>query len=238
MRRTGEANAMKAVYGQQEAIENRARLPDLERRRGLGFTAQAALKRLIDIVAAAVLLVLLSPVFVVVAVLVRATSNGPVFYRWRVVGEKGRYFTGYKFRTMVENADGLKAGLAASNEMSGPVFKMEDDPRITRCGRLLRRFSLDELPQLWSVLKADMSLVGPRPPLQEEYERFNEWQKQKLAARPGITCLWQVSGRNRIRDFDEWVRLDLEYIESWSLWLDVKILFRTAIAVVTGRGAS
>jgi lipopolysaccharide/colanic/teichoic acid biosynthesis glycosyltransferase len=229
---------MKAVYGQEEMMENRAWLCDLDRRRGVAFTAQAAVKRLIDVVAAATLLVLLSPLFLVIAVLVRATSQGPVFYRWRVVGERGRYFTGYKFRTMVDNADGLKAGLIASNEMSGPVFKMGDDPRITRCGRLLRRFSLDELPQLWSVLRGDMSLVGPRPPLQAEYERFNEWQKQKLAARPGITCLWQVSGRNAISDFDDWVRLDLEYIKNWSLWLDVKILFRTAVVVVTGRGAS
>jgi lipopolysaccharide/colanic/teichoic acid biosynthesis glycosyltransferase len=191
-----------------------------------------------DVVAAAMLLPLLSPLLLVVAVLVKATSKGPVFYRWRVVGKNGRYFTGYKFRTMVDAADRLKAGLMANNEMSGPVFKMESDPRVTRCGRVLRRFSLDELPQLWSVLKGDMSLVGPRPPLQEEYERFTDRQRQKLAVQPGITCLWQVSGRNRIRDFDDWVRLDLEYIKNWSLWLDVKILFRTAIAVVTGHGAS
>jgi exopolysaccharide biosynthesis polyprenyl glycosylphosphotransferase len=208
------------------------------RRRGIAFAGQMAVKRLMDVVIAAVLLVLLSPLFLAVAVLVKATSKGPVFYRWRVVGKNGRYFSSYKFRTMVDDADRLKAGLMARNEMSGPVFKMEADPRVTRCGRLLRRYSLDELPQLWSVLKGDMSLVGPRPPLQEEYERFTDWQKQKLATRPGITCLWQVSGRNRIRDFDEWVRLDLEYIKDWSLWLDVKVLFRTAIAVVTGRGAS
>lgn len=229
---------MKAVYGQQQAIENRTSLPELDRRRGLAFRSQIAVKRLIDVIAAAVLLALLSPLLLLIALLVKLSSPGPVFYRWRVVGEKGRYFTGYKFRTMTDNADRLKQELLTQNEMSGPVFKMEDDPRITRCGRFLRRFSLDELPQLWSVLKGDMSLVGPRPPLQEEYEHFNDWQKRKLAARPGITCLWQVSGRNRIRDFDDWVRLDLEYIKNWSLWLDVKILFRTAIAVVTGRGAS
>jgi len=207
-------------------------------RRGFAFAFQIALKRLIDVVVATLLLAVLSPLFLIVAILVKATSKGPIFYRWPVVGKNGRYFTGYKFRTMVENADQLKRDLMANNEMRGPVFKIESDPRITSCGRLLRRFSLDELPQLWSVLKGDMSLVGPRPPLQEEYERFSDWQKRKLAAQPGITCLWQVSGRNRIRDFDDWVRLDIEYIENWSLWLDVKILFRTAIAVVSGRGAS
>src|SRR4030042_2983896 len=121
--------------------------------------------------------------------------------------------------------------------MRGPVFKRENDPRVTRVGRFLRRFSLDELPQLWSVLKGEMSLVGPRPPLQEEYEQFSDWQKQKLAVKPGITCLWPVSGRNRIRDFDEWVRLDLKYIQEWSLWLDIKIMFKTAIAVISTCGA-
>ena len=227
-----ESTTLKAAREQREGTAS----PVL--RRGVAFASQLALKRLMDMTAAATLLVLLSPLFLFVALLVKATSKGPVFYRWRVVGKNGRYFTGYKFRTMVDNADRLKRDLLANNEMSGPVFKMEADPRITRCGRVLRRFSLDELPQLWSVLKGDMSLVGPRPPLQEEYAHFSDWQKQKLAAQPGITCLWQVSGRNRIRDFDDWVRLDIEYIKKWSLWLDVKILFQTAIAVVTGRGAS
>jgi lipopolysaccharide/colanic/teichoic acid biosynthesis glycosyltransferase len=223
---------MKAVCDRREGIAGQTG------RRGVTFAAQVIAKRLMDVTAAAALLALLSPLFLVVAVLVKTTSRGTVFYRWLVVGKNGRYFTGYKFRTMVDNADRLKRDLLAHNEMSGPVFKMEADPRITHMGRILRRFSLDELPQLWSVLKGDMSLVGPRPPLQEEYEHFSEWQKQKLGVQPGITCLWQVSGRNRIRDFDDWVRLDIQYIENWSLWLDVKILFRTAFAVVTGRGAS
>jgi lipopolysaccharide/colanic/teichoic acid biosynthesis glycosyltransferase len=238
MRRTGEADAMKATYGQQQAMENRAWLPNIDRRRGVTFTAQAAVKRVIDVVAAAVLLVLLSLVLLVVAVLVRATSKGPVFYRWRVVGEKGRYFTGYKFRTMVENADELKRDLLPMNEMRGPAFKMKRDPRVTAVGRPLRRFSIDELPQLWSVLKGDMSLVGPRPALQVDYAVFTDRQKQRVSVKPGITCTWQVSGRNAISDFDDWVRLDLEYIKNWSLWLDLKILFRTAVAVITGRGAS
>jgi len=229
---------VKATYEQRQAMDAPAPPAPPRRQRSVAFAAQMVAKRLIDIVIAMTLLALLSPLLLAVALLVKVTSKGPIFYRWRVVGKNGRHFAGYKFRTMVDNADRLKSGLMADNQMRGPVFKMRDDPRVTRCGRTLRRFSLDELPQLWSVLKGDMSLVGPRPPLQEEYAHFSEWQKEKLAAQPGITCLWQVSGRNRIRDFDEWVRLDLEYIRTWSLWLDVKILFRTAIAVVTGRGAS
>jgi lipopolysaccharide/colanic/teichoic acid biosynthesis glycosyltransferase len=138
---------------------------------------------------------------------------------------------------MVPNADALYAGLLAQNEMSGPVFKMANDPRVTRVGRVLRKYSLDELPQLWSVLLGDMSLVGPRPPLQREWEQFEPWQRQKLAVTPGITCLWQVSGRADIRDFDEWARLDLEYIQRWSLALDAAILLRTVGAVLARRGA-
>ena len=199
---------------------------------------QSAVKRAADIVVAALLLLLLSPLLAAIAVLVRLSSRGPIFYRWRVVGRDGRYFTGYKFRTMVEDADRLKEELLPRNEMRGHAFKMKHDPRVTRIGRPLRRSSLDELPQLWSVLKGDMSLVGPRPALQVDYERFNAWQKRRVLVKPGITCIWQVSGRNHISDFDDWVRLDLEYIRNWSLWLDMTILLRTALVVISGRGAS
>jgi lipopolysaccharide/colanic/teichoic acid biosynthesis glycosyltransferase len=137
---------------------------------------------------------------------------------------------------MIANADALRDGLASRNEMSGPVFKIANDPRITNVGAWLRKYSLDELPQLYSVLKGDMSLVGPRPPLVTEFEQFTDYQKQKMAVKPGITCLWQVSGRNQISDFDEWVRLDLEYISRWSLWLDLVILLRTVEAVFAGSG--
>jgi len=193
-------------------------------------------KRLIDVVASGLLLILLAPLFAVLAILVKLTSPGPVFYRWKVVGEGGRYFTSHKFRSMFVNADEIKERLLGLNEMKGPVFKMKDDPRITRTGRWMRQYSLDELPQLWSVLKGEMSLVGPRPPLQNEYEKFTEWQKGKLRVKPGITCLWQISGRHEIRDFNEWVRLDLEYIANWSLCLDLKILLRTIRAVISGSG--
>lgn len=198
---------------------------------------QLALKRGLDIVASALLLGALSPLLMVIGVAVKCADGGPILYRWRVVGQHGRFFTGYKFRTMVVDADRMKQQLLDRNEATGPIFKMRDDPRVTRVGRLLRKYSLDELPQLWSVLVGDMSLVGPRPPLQTEYCQFTDWQKQKLAVKPGITCLWQISGRSEIRDFDEWVRLDLEYILTWSFWLDLEILLKTIPTVLRGRGA-
>jgi lipopolysaccharide/colanic/teichoic acid biosynthesis glycosyltransferase len=182
-------------------------------------------------------MVLLSPVLALVAFLVYALDGNPILYRWRVVGKGGIPFTSWKFRTMVKDADALKPALLGLNEMSGPVFKIRDDPRITPLGRLLRRFSVDELPQLWSVLKGDMSLVGPRPPLVKEYEQFCEWHKQKLSVTPGITCLWQVSGRNEITDFDDWVRMDLQYIQQWSIMEDFKIMIRTVGVVFRRRGA-
>lgn len=194
---------------------------------------QRAIKRLFDISVAAALLIVLLPLLLLIALVIRITSGSPILFRWKVVGKDGKPFAGYKFRTMAQNADQLKQTLLAQNEMQGPVFKMKDDPRITPVGRALRKYSLDELPQLWSVLKGDMSLVGPRPPLQSEYAQFNAWQKRKLSVKPGMTSLWHVSGKPQ--DFDEWVKLDLEYIEKWSLWLDVKILFETFVVVVRGR---
>src|SRR5262249_16941467 len=157
-----------------------------------------------------------------------------IFYRWKVVGYKGRPFTGYKFTTMLADADFRKSDLMHLNEMTGPVFKIKNDPRVTPLGRFLRKYSLNELPQLWSVLKGDMSLVGPRPAFPNELPGYELWHKRKLCVRPGITCLWQVRGRNRIAEFDDWVRMDLEYIDNWSLWLDFKIFVWTALAVVRG----
>ncbi|CAN5676797.1 exopolysaccharide biosynthesis polyprenyl glycosylphosphotransferase [soil metagenome] len=198
---------------------------------------QQAVKRIADVMLAAFGLLVLAPVFVIVAILIRMKSPGPVFYEWRVLGRHARPFIGYKFRTMVIDADLQKAHFIERNEMNGPVFKIRDDPRVTPFGRWLRRYSIDELPQLWSVLKGDMSLVGPRPPAPEEFVQFEPWQRGKLAVTPGITCLWQVGGRSEITEFDEWAALDLEYIRQWSLWLDVKILLRTIPAVVRARGA-
>jgi exopolysaccharide biosynthesis polyprenyl glycosylphosphotransferase len=195
-------------------------------------------KRMFDIVLSMFLLILLSPLFLVVAILIKLTDRSlPVFYRWKVVGRNGTRFTGYKFTTMFPDAEERRKELLEKNEMSGPVFKIKDDPRETPIGRFLRKYSLNELPQLWSVLKGDMSLVGPRPAFPHELDGYGFWHKRKLSIRPGITCLWQVRGRNKISSFDDWVKMDLEYIDNWSLWLDVKILFRTAWAVVAGTGS-
>jgi lipopolysaccharide/colanic/teichoic acid biosynthesis glycosyltransferase len=194
-------------------------------------------KRAIDVVGACAALLLGAPLYAALALLVLVTEGRPVFYRWDVVGLNGRPFRGYKFRTMVPDADALRAELLQRNEMDGPVFKIRHDPRVTRIGRFLRRHSLDELPQFWSVLKGDMSLVGPRPSSPAEYAQFTPEQRRRLSVTPGITCLWQVLGRNDISEFGEWVRLDLEYIDRWSLALDLKILLRTALVVFSGRGA-
>jgi exopolysaccharide biosynthesis polyprenyl glycosylphosphotransferase len=194
------------------------------------------IKRMIDIVGVLIGLIVLAPLFLVIAILIKLDSPGPIFYRWKVLGLNKKPITSYKFRTMVQDADKIKTSLLDKNEMKGPVFKMKDDPRITRVGKWLRKYSLDELPQLWSVLKGDLSLVGPRPPLQTEVEKFEGWHRRKLSVKPGITCLWQISGRNEIRDFDEWMRLDMKYIDEWSLWLDIKILFKTIFVVLKGTG--
>jgi exopolysaccharide biosynthesis polyprenyl glycosylphosphotransferase len=194
-------------------------------------------KRGLDVAMAALLLVLALPAVGMIALLIKATSGGAVFFRQTRCGLNGRFFTLYKFRTMVEDAEDLRNDLIHLNEMSGPVFKLRSDPRVTAFGRFLRRFSLDELPQLWNVLRGEMSLVGPRPPIPEEVAHYKRWQRRRLAMKPGMTCLWQVSGRNEL-DFDRWMELDLEYIDSWSPLLDFKILFRTIPAVLSGRGAS
>ena len=196
-----------------------------------------AWKRTTDILLSALLLAIALPVVVGVAIAIRVTSSGAVLFRQKRCGLNGRPFTLYKFRTMVADAEERRAEVEHLNEMDGPVFKARNDPRVTRVGRLLRRFSLDELPQLWNVLKGDMSLVGPRPPIPEEVARYERWQRRRLAMKPGLTCLWQISGRNQV-DFDRWMQLDLAYIDNWSPWLDLKILLRTLPVVLSGRGAS
>lgn len=194
------------------------------------------IKRSIDIALSIVLLGVLSPLFMIIILSIKISSKGPVIYLWHVIGKDGKPFIGYKFRTMIEKADDIKKSLYEKNEMSGPVFKMSNDPRITKIGAFLRKYSLDELPQLWSVLKGDMSLVGPRPAGTNEWIHYENWHKRKLSITPGITCLWQVNGRNDIFDFDEWIKMDLEYIDNWSLWLDMKILIKTIPAVIRGTG--
>ena len=199
---------------------------------------QGKIKEAIDFVGALLLLSLLFIPLVVVALFIKLTSSGPVFFKQQRSGLNGAPFTIYKFRTMVTNAEQIKHELAAMNEMTGPVFKLTKDPRITAIGRWLRKFSIDEFPQLFNVLRGEMSLVGPRPLPVDETKRIHDMaHRRRLSVKPGLTCLWQVSGRNEIKKFEDWVRLDLEYIDNWSLWLDLKILLRTIPAVFQGAGA-
>jgi exopolysaccharide biosynthesis polyprenyl glycosylphosphotransferase len=195
-------------------------------------------KRVLDIALSLTLLILLAPLLAAVALLIKLTCDGPVLFRQERVGLNKRRFRIYKFRTMVPNADSLLPQLEMLNEVSGPVFKIKNDPRMTPIGRYLRRSSLDELPQLFNVLKGDMSLVGPRPLPLRDFEGFSkDWQRRRFSIRPGITCLWQVSGRSGI-SFEKWMQLDLQYMDEWSLWLDLKILALTVPAVLRGSGAA
>ncbi len=193
------------------------------------------LKIAADRILAAVGLVISLPVIIASAVAIKITSRGPVIYKQIRCGKNGRLFPMLKLRTMDLGAEKLKARMAHLNEMSGPVFKLQTDPRVTAVGRLLRKYSIDELPQLLNVLTGDMSMVGPRPPLPEEVEQYEPWQRRRLSVKPGITCLWQINGRNNI-DFDEWMRLDLKYIDNWSLARDAEILVKTLPAVARGNG--
>ena len=198
---------------------------------------QLGLKRLLDIALSATALWVLMPLLVTVAVLIKLTSKGPVFFRQVRVGLHGRTFNMLKFRSMVVDAEQRKEALAAQNEMSGPVFKIKHDPRVTRVGRFLRKYSIDELPQLVNVLRGDMTIVGPRPPVPSEVAKYKPWQRRRLSVRPGLTCIWQVSGRNQIT-FEDWMYLDMRYIDHWTLLGDLRLIFRTVPVVLTGRGAS
>ena len=191
-----------------------------------GFSFYEAIKRLIDIICSFVGILVLSPLFIIIAIIIKFTSKGPVFFSQKRVGRNGKEFDMYKFRSMVVNAEELKEKLAAQNEMSGPMFKMKDDPRVTKVGKFIRKTSLDELPQLWNILKGDMSLVGPRPSLPKEVAQFDEWMYKRLEVKPGLTCYWQVSGRNNI-DFEDWMKLDIRYVEEKNLWIDIKLIFKT-----------
>ncbi|MCB9780147.1 MAG: sugar transferase [Alphaproteobacteria bacterium] len=222
---------------------SKAQLSDLDGFHVLTFSATPedaealAVKRMMDVLLAGAALLALAPVFLATALAIKLEDGGPVFFGQERSGLFGRPFTMWKFRSMVPDAEKLKEQLTAGNEMDGPVFKMKQDPRITRVGRFIRKTSIDELPQFWNVVSGEMSLVGPRPPLPREVEQYKRWQRRRLSMRPGITCIWQVSGRNNI-DFDTWMKLDLQYIDNWSLFLDVRLLARTVPVVLLGTGAS
>lgn len=194
-----------------------------------------AFKRLFDLLFSLLFLILSTPFFLIVSIGIKLTSPGPVFFLQERCGLNGRRFNVLKFRTMIDNAEISRPKLEKLNEMSGPAFKMENDPRVTMTGKFLRKFSLDEIPQFINVLKGDMSLVGPRPPIPSEVDKYDLWQRRRLSVLPGITCLWQIKGRNKI-DFNKWMKLDLEYIDKWSFSLDLKILFKTIPVILKGSG--
>ncbi len=203
------------------------------------MNAALFIKYTLDRIVAASLLIVLSPVLLIVTLLIKLTSKPgePILYTQTRCGLNGKQFTLYKFRSMRVGADKELEALRNRSDVDGPVFKMKSDPRVTPFGRIIRKISIDELPQLFNVLKGEMSLVGPRPPIPSEVRKYDRWQRRRLSMKPGITCLWQVMGRSKL-DFDTWMKLDLHYIDHWSLWLDVKILLRTILVVITGYGAS
>ncbi|MDZ5254364.1 sugar transferase [Clostridium sp. LIBA-8841] len=195
-------------------------------------------KRLIDILGSGIGLIILSPLFLIVAIAIKIEDRkGTVWFSQKRVGQYGEEFNMYKFRSMVSNAEELKAKLMERNEMSGPMFKMKNDPRITKVGRFIRKTSIDELPQLINVLKGEMSLVGPRPSLQKEVSQFEPWMRERLEVKPGLTCYWQVMGRNDI-DFNDWMKLDVKYVHDRNLWLDLKLIFKTFFVLFGDKSAS
>jgi lipopolysaccharide/colanic/teichoic acid biosynthesis glycosyltransferase len=227
----GEHNARYPAVRSSEAKRER-RGADAAVGGRLGYESA---KRVMDVLGAGMGMVLLGPLALLLAILVKL-DGGPVIFRQERLGKDGKPFALFKFRSMREDAPQRREDLDAENECEGPVFKIRRDPRITRVGAFLRRSSLDELPQLWNILRGEMSLVGPRPPLPTEVACYEPWQRERLAVKPGLTCIWQVSGRSNI-PFEEWVRMDIEYIRRRNIWLDLRLLLLTIPAVITGRGA-
>ena len=193
-------------------------------------------KRMIDIIGSTIGLLIASPVLLIIAILIKIESKGPIIFSQDRVGKNRKTFKMYKLRSMVVNAEELKAKLEAQNEMSGPMFKMKNDPRITKIGKFIRKTSIDEIPQLFNVLKGDMSLVGPRPSLPKEVEQFEDWMYERLEVKPGLTCYWQVGGRNNI-DFEDWMKLDIKYVHERSFWGDIKLIFKTFFVLFGDKNA-
>ena len=200
-------------------------------------TGYCFLKRIMDIVCSLIGLIALIPVFAIVVLAIKLESKGPIFFSQKRVGENGQIFNMYKFRSMVKNAESLKENLAHKNEMNGPMFKIKEDPRVTKIGKFIRKTSIDELPQLINVLKGEMSLVGPRPSLESEVVNFEEWMMKRLKVKPGLTCYWQVSGRNNI-EFKEWMKLDVQYVEERNTFVDIKLIFKTFFVLFGDEHAS
>lgn len=209
---------------------------EVESESSMEFSLYEVIKRLIDVVCSFLGVLVLSPLFIIIAIIIKTTSKGPVFFSQKRVGKSGKEFNMYKFRSMVVNAEELKEKLVAQNEMSGPMFKMKDDPRVTKVGKFIRKTSIDELPQLWNVLKGEMSLVGPRPSLSKEVDQFEEWMYRRLEVKPGLTCYWQVSGRNNI-DFEDWMKLDIRYVDERNTWIDIKLILKTIFVLFGDKNA-
>lgn len=193
------------------------------------------LKELFDILFSAFVLVITAPVMLIISILIKIEDGGPIFFKQERIGQNGRRFVCFKFRSMIPNAEKLVDSLKEKNESDGPTFKIENDPRITKVGRLLRKTSLDEFPQFYNVIRGEMSVVGPRPPLLSEVKQYEKYQLRRLSMKPGITCIWQVNGRNTV-SFVEWMKMDLDYIDNWSIWLDVKIIFKTVLVIFKANG--
>jgi exopolysaccharide biosynthesis polyprenyl glycosylphosphotransferase len=227
---------MRAMLGTAVQLNHIAEMPVIEYGTWEASPSTMAMKRTVDVVLSAVGIVVLAPLMIVIAVSVRLSSRGPALFRQVRAGRAGKPFKILKFRTMCHDAEERIGEVISPDELAEPMFKLREDPRVTKVGRYLRRTSLDELPQLWNIVRGDMSIVGPRPAVLEEVRQYEPWQRRRLSMKPGLTCLWQVNGRNELT-FEEWMRLDLEYIDNWSLWLDVKIALKTIPAVLLGRGA-
>ncbi len=229
---------MKDRFVFEEEIDESAIAIDLNKVEVNGSILYKFVKRVIDIIGSLAGIILLSPIFVIVAILIKLEDpKGKVFFGQERNGLYPKTFKMYKFRSMVHNAEDLLHKLQEQNEQSGPVFKIKDDPRITKVGKFIRKTSIDELPQLFNILRGDMSIVGPRPPIPSEVSQYTPYQMQRLAVKPGLTCIWQVSGRNNI-GFDEWVDMDIEYIKTRNLWLDIKLIFKTVGVLFGDENAS
>jgi exopolysaccharide biosynthesis polyprenyl glycosylphosphotransferase len=229
------SNFFNLVVGKSK-MGNIAGMPVLAYSMTPDFALSLMLKRALDIILSSLAIVILLPAFLLIGFLIKITSPGPIFFSQERCTTNGRRFTMYKFRTMVNDAEARQVYIAGFNEVDGPVFKIHNDPRITKIGKILRRTSLDEIPQFFNVLKGEMSLVGPRPPIPKEVKNYQPWQRRRLSMKPGLTCIWQVSGRSNI-GFDEWMKMDLQYIDEWSLALDIKLLLKTIPELFNGKGA-
>ena len=221
--------------GRQIQIREVAGVPIFVLDERIFLRSSRILKRAIDLILGICALIFLSPIWILTSIFIRLGSKGSIILKQTRIGKRAQPFPCFKFRSMRPDADAMQDQLEHLNEAQGPLFKIRNDPRITRVGRVIRKFSIDELPQLINILKGDMSFVGPRPPIPREVDKYERWQRRRLRMKPGLTCLWQIRGRNEI-DFEEWMKLDLQYIDSWSVLLDLKIVLKTIPIVLLGKG--